>query len=57
MSKKSKLGLAGVVALGAVASKTLSRDKALNTGGPPPARSWRMRITSHETFDHDSIDR
>jgi hypothetical protein len=56
MSKKSKLGLAGVVALGAVASKTLSRDKALNTGGPPPARSWRMRITSHETFDHDSID-
>jgi|GEM_PF-1385721 len=56
MSKKTKLGLAGVAAVAALATRPLSRKKALDTGAPPPARSWRMRITSHETFDHDSID-
>jgi hypothetical protein len=56
MSKKSKLGLVGAAAAVALVTRPLRREKALNTGGPPPARSWRMRITSHETFDHDSID-
>ena len=56
MSKKSKLGLAAVAGAVALAARPLARNKAVNTGAPPPTRSWRMRITSHETFDHDSID-
>ncbi len=56
MSKKSKLGLAAVAGAVALAARPLARNKAVNTGAPPPNRSWRMRITSHETFDHDSID-
>ena len=42
-------------ALGAAISPLL-RSKSLNTGGAPASRTWRAKITSHETFSHDSID-
>jgi hypothetical protein len=48
------LALIGTMAVAAAVVPGL-RKKSLNQG-PPPARSWRMRITSHETFTHDSLD-
>jgi hypothetical protein len=56
MSAKKRLGLFGVAAAATAATAPLLRSRAVNKGEPPPPRSWRMRITSHETFSHDSID-
>ncbi|MCA9843758.1 MAG: FAD-binding oxidoreductase [Dehalococcoidia bacterium] len=53
--RKSHVALFGMLAAG-VAMLPGLRKKSLHPGGPPAARSWRMRITSHETFSHDSID-
>lgn len=53
--RKSQVALLGAAAAAAALVPGI-RKKSLNQGGPPPARSWRRKITSHETFSHDSID-
>jgi FAD binding domain len=56
MSTKKRLGLFGAAAAATAVTAPLVRNRSVNKGEPPAPRSWRMRITSHETFDHDSID-
>src|SRR5579883_154907 len=41
---------------GAVAVPLLKGNGGRKNGGAPKPSSWRRRITSHETFTHDSID-
>ncbi|MHB8574648.1 MAG: FAD-binding oxidoreductase, partial [Dehalococcoidia bacterium] len=42
--------------VGAVAAPLLSSGSKRGQAGPPKISSWRRRITSHETFTHDSLD-
>lgn len=51
-----KLIFAATAAAVAAATVPLIRSKSVNDGSPPKPRSWRQRITSHETFNHDSVD-
>src|SRR4029079_14004850 len=55
MSTKKRLGLFGAAAAATAVTAPLVRNRSVNKGEAPAPRSGRMKITSHETFDHDSI--